>query len=203
MNQALKQRLVGAVVLLALGVIFLPGLLRESQQAPVNRQSLVPEAPDYQRLAFENPDSPENIEPAPDPQTMFLPPSEQPPQDALEQVDIASPEEESASDAAEPGASQPEEPASADEPEGESAEQMPDAWVVQVASFRSQQRALELRDQLQDQGYRAYKRSATTDSGQVNRVFIGPKIDKETANEVKRELDEALGLNTLVVRFEP
>ena len=197
MNQALKQRLVGAVVLLALGIIFLPGVLRENQQAPVNRQTLVPQAPDYQRLRFENPERPDNIKPAPDPETMFIPPSGQVPQDALEAVDI------------QPDADQSHQQASTDvkskapSETGEQEAQLQGAWVVQVASFRSAERASELRDKLQDQGYRAYIRSADTDSGLVNRVFIGPKIDKEAANQVKHAVDEAFQLNTLVLRFEP
>lgn len=197
MNQALKQRLVGAVVLLALGIIFLPGVLRENQQAPVNRQTLVPQSPDYQRLDFENPQRPDNIEPAPDPETMFLPPSEQAPQDALEAVDIQPEPDQAASEEAQ-------EPEVQNEPEaGEQKAPPQGAWVVQVASFRSGERASELRDKLQDQGYRAYIRSADTDSGPVNRVFIGPKIDKDAAQEVKRAVDEAFQLNTLVLRFEP
>jgi len=197
MNQALKQRLVGAVVLLALGIIFLPGILRENQQAPVNRQTLVPQSPDYQRLEFENPERPDNIEPAPDPETMFLPPSEQAPQDALEAVDIQPEPDQAALE-------EPQEPEVQNEPETGKQEAPPQgAWVVQVASFRSAERASELRDKLQNQGYRAYIRSANTDSGSVNRVFIGPKIDKEAAQEVKRAVDEAFQLNTLVLRFEP
>jgi len=194
MNQALKQRLVGAVVLLALGIIFLPGILRENQQAPVNRQTLVPQSPDYQRLNFENPERPEHIEPAPEPETMFLPPSEQAPQDALEAVDIQPHVDQQASAGAEPEAS--------NEPDEQEA-QLQGAWVVQVASFRSGERASELRDKLQDEGYRAYVRSASTDLGTVNRVFIGPKIDKKAAQEIKRAVDEAFQLNTLVLRFEP
>jgi len=197
MNQALKQRLVGAVVLLALGIIFLPGILRENQQAPVNRQTLVPQSPDYQHLEFENPERPENIEPAPDPETMFLPPSEQAPQDALEAVDIQPEPDQAASE-------EPQEPEVKSEPEAEAQEARPQgAWVVQVASFRSGERASELRDKLQDQGYRAYIRSADADLGPVNRVFIGPKIDKKAAQEIKRAVDEAFQLNTLVLRFEP
>lgn len=197
MNQALKQRLVGAVVLLALGIIFLPGILRENQQAPVNRQTLVPESPDYQRLEFENPQRPDNIEPAPDPETMFLPPSEQVPQDALETVDIQP--ETNQSDRQDSTDVESKAPGEI----GEQEAQLQGAWVVQVASFRSGERASELRDKLQDQGYRAYIRSADTDSGRVNRVFIGPKIDKKTANKIKRAVDEAFQLNTLVLRFEP
>lgn len=195
MNQALKQRLVGAVVLLALGIIFLPGILRENQRAPVNRQTLVPQSPGYERLKFENPERPANIEPAPDPETMFIPPSEQKPREVPEAADTQPQSDQKVSEEAQEPESQSE--------AGEDKTQSQGAWVVQVASFRSGERASELRDKLQDQGYRAYVRAANTDSGPVNRVFIGPKIDKEAVVEIKHAVDEAFQLNTLVLRFEP
>ena len=45
-DDGLKQRLIGAVVLLALGVIFLPVLFDRDRIEPIDQETLIPEAPE-------------------------------------------------------------------------------------------------------------------------------------------------------------
>lgn len=192
MTQGLKQRLVGAVVLLAIAVLFVPSFLRERQVEPVSTKTLIPDQPVRETLTFESPRAPDNIEPAPAPESMFVPEeNSQPVVESLEQAQT----EEASADAS------PAEPSTPSEPRERDLEQ--GAWVVQVASFRSADSARNLRDRLQAEGHRAYMRSATTDSGEVSRVYIGPKVDRDEAQSTKAAVDQLLQVESLIMRFEP
>ena len=61
MNQALKQRLVGAVVLVALAVIFLPAVFNGGRQAQMENLKEVPPAPAVATLVIEAPTRPEGM----------------------------------------------------------------------------------------------------------------------------------------------
>lgn len=194
MNDGLKQRLVGAVVLVALAVIFVPSLLREQQPEPVDTRTQIPEQPAIEPLTFEVPQQPENIEPAPAPETMFMPEDQtQPVQDDLEWD----------SGVREQAEQSPESEAPPKSDEERLAEQGVQAWVVQVASFSNLETANKLRDRLQEQGYKAYVRSVEIGSGTVSRVYIGPKLKRAEAESIKSEVDQSLRVDALVLKFQP
>lgn len=191
MNSALKQRLVGAIVLVAVGVLVVPSFLRDRQVEPVSTQTLIPDRPVQETLTFEAPSAPEGIEPAPEPDTMFMP--EETSQPVVETLEQAQTEPEPADNA------NPESAATAPGPAADDGA----AWVVQVASFRAPDTARGLRDRLQADGYRAYVRSATTSGGEVSRVYIGPKVSRSEAETTKAAVDQALKVDALILRFEP
>ena len=172
MDDGLKQRLVGAVVLTAAAVLFLPVLFDREVRRPVDTSSQIPPAPGLVPLETREPVRPQGIVAAKEPQQMFQP-------------DAGAPVDETPA------------PKRLD-PQG-----IPVAWVVQVASFSSEKRARELRERLIADGYKAYTRAVTTTKGPAIRVFVGPKIDKQSAWTVKQELDKALDVETLVLRFRP
>lgn len=197
MKDALKQRLVGAVVLAALGVIFLPGFFKEQQGRQVDTRSQIPAEPSSPQVTFEAPQQRVDISPAPEPETMFLPPEPEPAPESepevLAEPDTApvAPVEDKPTGTTEV----PELPLGPDE--------IPDAWVVQVASLSNKEAAAKLRDELQAEGHKAYIRTVTTANGSVTRVFIGPKLDKAEALKVKAEVDKRLKVNAMVLRFQP
>jgi DedD protein len=73
LDDGLKQRLVGALVLLALAVIFLPVLFDRDPMAPVERTSQIPPAPEVVTVTINPPEEPEVMELAPEPATMYVP----------------------------------------------------------------------------------------------------------------------------------
>ncbi|ARU26406.1 SPOR domain-containing protein [Cellvibrio sp. PSBB006] len=191
MKDALKQRLVGAVVLAAIGVIFLPGFFKEQQGHQVETRTQIPTEPSSPHVTFETPQQTE-VSPAPEPETMFLPPEPEP----KTEIDETSPSTASAeSKPADTTDEVPELPLEADG--------IPEAWVVQVASLSNKEAASKLRDELQAEGHKAYVRTVTTANGSVTRVFIGPKLDKAEALKVKAEVDKRLKVNAMVLRFKP
>lgn len=72
-DDGLKQRVVGALVLLALAVIFLPALFDRDPMAPVSRDSQIPAAPQVLRVEIGAPVVPEDSSPAPEPELMYVP----------------------------------------------------------------------------------------------------------------------------------
>lgn len=228
MKDALKQRLVGAVVLAALAVIFLPGFFREQKAPDVDIATQIPPQPGVPHVDFEVPQPDADIQPAPDPETMFLSaedesgaeqspvpgqnpepdfPNQGPSAESLPKSELPVPgvvgssvdTQDTASKTPEPSTPAPE--SVPDLPLG--ADGIPAAWVVQVASLGNLQAATKLRDELQTEGHKAYVRTVTTPNGKVTRVFIGPKLDKAEALAIKAKVDQRLKIKSLVRRFEP
>jgi DedD protein len=73
LDDGLKQRVVGALVLLALAVIFLPVLFDRDPMTPVDRESQIPAAPQVIRVEIGAPIVPEDIAPAAEPELMYVP----------------------------------------------------------------------------------------------------------------------------------
>jgi len=210
-NVVLKQRLVGAIVLVAVAVIFLPSILRQQQPEPVDTRSQIPDAPALESLSFAVPEPPPAINPAPEPETMLVPEeSTQPVVESLEQLAEPAPDQTSGtassqtpdheSSPAQPSQNSPqtEMAAPADSDTSDRA-----AWVIQVASLSSSESARGLRDRLQEQGYKAYVRSVTISGKEVSRVYIGPKLERSAADAIKADIDRQLQVNALVLRFQP
>ncbi|MDZ7924750.1 MAG: hypothetical protein U5M23_11950 [Marinagarivorans sp.] len=69
----LKHRLIGAAVLAAIAVLVLPSFFKEKREYQVSTKSQIPTSPNVAAEEFKSPQPVPNIEPAPAPDTMFLP----------------------------------------------------------------------------------------------------------------------------------
>jgi DedD protein len=145
-KEGLKQRLVGAFILMALAVIFLPGFFKERQEHSVNTDTLIPPQPQVETVEFSSPLPSVEVEPAPPPETMFLP----------DEV-LGSATSSAVSSAAHSALARvAEEENGSDVSSATSTESLiPDAWVVQVVSLSSKESAIKLRDELQSEGHKA------------------------------------------------
>ncbi|WP_049721978.1 SPOR domain-containing protein [Gilvimarinus polysaccharolyticus] len=210
MNGGLKQRLIGALVLAGIAVIFLPSFFKQHAQYQVDTNSQIPQRPNITPVVIDKPRATTITPAAPAPETMFLPSNEQPLSESGSAASTSSAEPVAVS----PEVQEPEPevvtstpvaaPAPAEKPQQATEEALTaGAWVVQVASLRSSESAQTLRKKLQARGYKAYVRSAKTSQGEVSRVFIGPKLDKALALEVKQEVDPVLKVNSMVLPFKP
>ncbi|MDQ2075538.1 SPOR domain-containing protein [Marinimicrobium sp. ABcell2] len=196
MKDGLKQRLVGAFVLAAVAVIFLPSLLREQQPEPVDTRTQIPDRPAIESMSFSVPEQPQDIEPAPAPETMFVPEeSSQPVAESLDDLSESPSARETTESEVERAVS------STSSAAGEAPERA--AWVIQVASLRSADSANQLRDRLQNQGYKAYVRTVSVNGSDVSRVYIGPKLDRTAAEGIKADIDRELHVDALILRFQP
>ena len=196
LDSGLKQRIVGALVLVALAVIFLPMLLSR----PDELRHVVVDAPSMPS----QPQVPEvQMQPVIVPEPQELP---------QEPVPVAG-----APEAAEPRVEQtpavvapqpvtpsavPSTPAVTAKPQVNAhldANSLPISWSVQLASLSSRPGAETLQKSLREQGYNAYIRSVDG----MNRVFVGPLIERVEADRLRDQLNRQHKLNGFVVRFQP
>ena len=201
LDKAYKQRMVGALVLVALAVIFLPMLFsRQDEQRQI--QVDAPTAPAMPEMAQIK------VEPVAVPEPQVIPeepaPVEQPVVQQQAPVPVA-PVAKPAVVAAKPPAVTPAQtvaqaPAKLDttqkrvDPNG-----LPISWSVQLVSLSNRASADNLQKTLRNQGYNAYVRS----SGGMNRVFVGPLLERAEADRLRDLLGKQQNLKGFVVRFQP
>lgn len=210
MDQTLKNRLVGAGVLLALAVILLPLLLDGA-----NREALMgemrmpppPEVPQAQQLLQGEPSGlpamREEVAQAHAPAEPEVAPTVESPSAAEAQPSTESQpstETQPPNDAPESGASAApaSPPAVADKRLGNLAE----AWDVQVAAGSSPEGAARLLSRLEAAGYKARVRH----EGGIHRVVVGPLLRREDAQALRTALaaDARVGKpQGVLVRYIP
>ena len=205
MTSALKNRLVGTIIVVALAVIFLPDFLDGKKQT--NREPFVSVPANPPKRPIVEPES-------------F--PSERVAKAAVPAVEI---EEETALDD-EPVSSGAGDNGTSDEAtvakvpavkafeeEDKLASQTvvdtksdaadDDAgWVIQLGSFRHEKNVKALLAKLEKAGYRAFSRKIQTSSGPLNKVFVGPDLDKKKLESALPHLKELTSLKGKVTTFK-
>ena len=191
LDKGLRQRMVGALVLVALAVIFLPMLFsREDElQRVVVDAPAMPQAPAMPSA---------ELDPVSVPQVQDLP-QEPVPGAGLE---AGAPVVETPAVAvAEPATAKPAAAAEvAPVPVSRlDANGLAVSWSVQLASLSSRASAESLQQTLRGKGYNAYIRNVDG----MNRVFVGPVIERAEADRLRDQLTRLQKLNGFVVRFQP
>lgn len=207
LDNVFKQRMVGALVLVALAVIFLPMLFsREDElrqvrvdapqapQAPVVRDVKVEPVPVPEPQTLTQEPMPDEDE-APLAQAPAVPIKPIPPAPSAKAASVPSKVQAPAAPA-QPVAGAPVKPDTAPkiDPNG-----LPISWSIQLASLSSRASADSLQKTLRSQGYNAYVRSAEG----KNRVYVGPLIERAEAERVRDVVNRQQNLKGIVVRFEP
>ena len=78
---------------------------------------------------------------------------------------------------------------------------LPIFWVLQVATVGSSDRADELVAALEQRGYRAFSKQYLRVAEQLYRVQIGPKFDRAALMQIKPEIDSILAVDSQVLRY--
>lgn len=216
LDKGLKQRVVGALVLLALAVIFLPMLFsREDEVRQVVVEApVMPKPPAMPTVEVQPTEVPE---PQADDADNGVPPAEtaaaQAPSAPIaslpaQQSQPAQPKAPAPQPVAPKPAAPAQQPAQASAASAAPAQQpaqrldsnnLPVSWSVQLASLSNRARADELQKSLRSQGYNAYVRSFDG----MNRVFVGPVVERAEADRLRDQLGKQQKLNGFVVRFQP
>ena len=193
MNQGTKQRIVGTVVLLTLAFIFLPIVFDGQGSYEPAMTSRIPDSPQVSIL-------PEPVQSRP----IIIAETER-------EAELASPASNDAAGAEVPiaveaapesvGGTTSEPVFSREVPQLDRAG-LPQAWVVQLASFADVENARNLLARLQSAGYKAYIRSVVGDQGGRSRVLVGPWVVRARADETQTELQAQFQLAGMVVAYE-
>ncbi|MCA4964739.1 MULTISPECIES: SPOR domain-containing protein [unclassified Pseudomonas] len=219
LDKAYKQRMVGALVLVALAVIFLPMLFsRQDEQRQVTVEApAAPQAPSVPQV---------QIEPVVVPEPQVLPQEPVPSDEEIAEQQAPStpiapavPVAPAPASAAKPVApapapvpalaakpsTPPAQPITATPGKPDTSQSRVDAnglsvsWSVQLASLSNRASAESLQKSLRAQGYNAYIRTADG----KNRVFVGPLIERAEADRLRDLLSRQQNLKGFVVRFQP
>ena len=190
METAMKQRLIGAVTLVALAVIFVPMVLDgPDHKDPSVLEIEVPVAP---KFSFES-----NL---PDPGSLdTLPENEkgkQPP--ASQNLSKSEPEGAQASQAKIPVHDVVESAADHIEPNPALS-----AWVVQVAAFSEKGKALALQKELSSDDYTVFTEKFEKGGKMLYRVKAGPELKRENADQLRARIEKAHGIKGAFVVQHP
>lgn len=202
MDIILKQRLIGAIVLISLGVIFLPMLFTGNGQFESRFKSNIPQEPSYEIVS---------------PQ---VPVPEQIPSRAMEKVPLIEPIDASANRPDKPETThtqeKPQQQAAAKVPHSRVAKAEPitkaktqtspkkstvTGWVVQVGSFYKKNNAITLRDKLRKAGLPSFLVTAKGKNGPIYRVRVGPERDQKQAKKVLRQIERDTKLKGIILRY--
>ena len=224
MSTALKNRLVGTIIIVALAVIFLPDILDGKKQTTEDLFVSLPTQPDAKPVDQVPAFPTEQIQQETERKVEIVPDVATDDFDIDDQVDVVNNETNSAVPAVEQPAQKEVQQASIDRAESvdreiqdKTSEQPTDTpavadntfndslleeagWVVQLGVFRHQKNVRELLSQLRDAGYRAFSRPVQTSSGELTKVFVGPDLEKES---LEKALPHLRSLTKLQGRITP
>lgn len=201
-DNRLKQRIVGAIVLVSLAVIFIPMILTGSKDTGNSpAETNIPEKPERDFVSRIIPLDRQAPQPAP---LLAEPPAAVPTPSKTPAPEAAAPSPGTA--ASEPPAvtPAPAEPAVNTVPQAAPAPVVAktvSAWVVQVGVFSSKDNAYALRDKLRKQGFDAFVDPQHEGDTTAYRVRVGPEVKRESAEATQATLQKSAGLKGFVTKY--
>lgn len=207
-----KHRIIGAVIIVSLAVIFVPMIL--------DRRS-APETPNVSEIPA--PTS------APDNKVVVTPVPPLEPRPSAAAVEAQSPKSTAASEPPKPAAAQPpkaaaDTPPAATKPTPKSASAAPaktptkpaakppakpepnaapvkSGWVVQVGTFANAANATRLEEQLKQHGHAVSRERIASNGGSALRLRVGPFKDKTLAIKAQGQIQKETGVQGVVLAY--
>ncbi len=209
MDFLLKQRLIGAVVLVALGVIFIPMLLEGPRDPVMPEMQAMPEQQVIPR-EDESRTFPktEKVLPLP-PMSVLTAATKETADNTIKQPvpvpkpaapDVVKTKPKPKVVKADPAPV----PKAAPKPVAKKAPPANNklgSWVVQVGSFSDQKNAFSLRDKLRKAGYPTQVERVALDKGVTYRVRVGPYLDRDKADAKIDLLNKKFQLQSRVLAY--
>ena len=195
----LKQRVVGALVIVSLAVIFLPMIFDKPHEASKKQLISIPIQPELPVITIDKPKKP-----------------------VYTLVESTSESKTTTKPAPKPVVTQVAKPAvkSVDKPVAKKVVSKPSSktkpaldpvfnqdlfnnvWMVQLGTFGNHENAAKLRDKLRTKGYDGHTTKLKRDGKVLVRVFSGPYADKTKAAAIKKQIDKKFKVTSLVVYFK-
>jgi DedD protein len=189
-----RNRVVGALVLVSLAVIFIPMILTGQGNLETGyRGPAIPPEPDYK--------FPDKIIDQP----VIAPVDAATPRITVVEAGTADENEAEAARRATSPVPEVSTPVAAPETESKKPDEVAapsraaPAWAVQVGSFANKTSAFTLRDQLRAKKFAAYVESVPTATGPVYRVRVGPELQQALAETLQARIAKDTGHKGIVV----
>lgn len=177
LNDAIKKRLIGAIMLGCLAIIFIPMLLDgEGLKSPelvieMPVAPLIPAVPDIQPV---RPD--------------FAVQEDQLRASAIE------------AELAATSSVQTDQPEDYNGPALDE-DGLPEGWVVRMGAFAERANAQALEQRLRALDHKAFTRPLTTSQGILTAVYVGPVIDRREAERLQSVLNDAIAIQGVITEF--
>ena len=195
-DNRIKQRIVGAIVLVSLGVIFIPMILSgtREQSMPIFG-SPIPEKPDnianIKVLEFEN-----TPKPPKKPEVVRLPVDKYSSKEDKPVKTEVKPEVKPTP--VEPSKSEVKQSPETVKPQTEEKKPLK-AWAVQLGSFENRKNALVLKDKLIKKGFRAFVEKIIKANKTSYRVRVGPEVRRDNALKLQKQIEQKMNIKGLVM----
>ena len=200
MNDILKQRLVGALILVALGIVFWPIIFVQPEDKTASHQPSI-KTP----RSFITP-----IEVSSDGDLRALPDlaafGDSPDRGELTETDAlaeATPSTVRSGAASQSGSNTAAAPANKPEQLVMDSDGIPLAWTLQVVTVSSADKAEALRKQLLDMSQKAYIVIVRSNGKKLYRVCIGPKFERVELETLQASINAQFKVNSIVARYIP
>jgi DedD protein len=193
LNEQIKQRLIGAVVLVSLAVIFIPMLLDGGDDSSMSRYgSNIPAQPEFDFEPLEIPLQPLTPIPAERPRVIDK-------EEPAPAIMVSKPQEGKAAEPVIPSTTAAASPAPITPAPTTPAAAVPLGWVVQVGSFSQSANALALRDKLRKGGFTAFVEKYQDRGKSSYRVRVGPELKRDRAETQRAQLETKFQLKGIVM----
>ena len=188
MDQQLKERLVGATVLVILAVVFIPMLLDDTHDDKNEiTGTIIPPKPDSDfssRIIPLDEDS-DNIKTTPAEDAVQEPSAVTRPEPVVKPTPVEDKTPEITA----------KESTTSDQDVGLS------AWVVQLGSFSSETNAQSLNKKLRDAGYPAFVEPIKEKNSVSFRVRVGPELKRSDAQSIRDKIKNTMQLDGIVISY--
>lgn len=199
----LKQRLVGAFVILSLAVIFLPMIFDDPHKVKKVTIESVPPKPHFQNIVIEKPKRPTfkvvDIDPA---------------DHKVKSIDQITSKKTTNQGSTAPQVIQIAEaiPVKTHVKLSEKfartkpiVSHLPifkNIWMVQLGTFSRTENAYKLRDRLRKDGFDGHAKDIKLKGKKAVRVFSGPFVNRKDAEKMKKKLDRKYKVKSLIIYFD-
>ncbi|MDF0535421.1 SPOR domain-containing protein [Shewanella yunxiaonensis] len=202
MSSQFHNRLVGTVVLMALGVIFLPDILdgkKEHQQEQFTEIPLRPQTDVVTSDAANNKvlDEPKSAPAVVEQTVVDESPKIAPSQTAAVVETKVTQTENSVPKDAQPAPEVQKQP----QPQPKKATQV--SWTIQLGAFSNAANVKGLVQRLRSSGYAAYTLPDKPVDGKLTRVFVGPEISLDRLKEQQGKIEAQTKLKGKIIQFNP
>jgi DedD protein len=202
MERRLKERLIGAAVLVMLAVIMIPMILDDSSEREIAiTETNIPLRPQDDFNSRIVPLKESDLTPVPD--KIVVETDTQPLLDLVQEPSIKPAEKEVEIEKTEVvKVAKQEKTKEEKKREKPTANHMGvTAWVVQLGSFSSEENAKGLNEKLRKAGYPAFVEPIKRDSGIAFRVRVGPEILRSDAEALQQKLNKSMQIDGIVIRY--
>ncbi|MCG9700478.1 SPOR domain-containing protein [Vibrio natriegens] len=194
MASKFQSRLVGTIILVAVGVIVLPDVLDGKKLHYKEEFASIPIKPELDSDV----ENFEILEPVEDDIALPDSPVEAVVQESEEpQVAVSKPQPEPVAQQEE--TKQPEQVEVAARPVVEKNQYEDSAWIIQLMALKNHDNAVALVADLQKRGYQAH----TKQENEFTRVIVGPDVSKSKLERQVQELQKITGSKGQLLKFKP